>query len=265
MVCLALLVAAAGALLAPSDQRAAPGGIARVGAFPGAPYFSIGCGFSHRNNDDPIVFPKEPGRSHNHTYIGNRSVDSSTSAASLLGGATTCDVDADASTYWVPTLYAATDPVHPLVGIAYYIRRSYGNVVPHPAGLKMVAGNPAARRRQPKGIVSWSCGALGGTPRFAVIPSCSENHVLQLQVTFPSCWNGRALDSPDHRRHMAYASGGRCPESHSVALPALVLILLYPPQSPHAQVASGRFAAHADFINGWDQDVLAKLVAGMNH
>jgi hypothetical protein len=64
---------------------------------------------------------------------------------------------------------------------------------------------------------------------------------------------------------MAYASGGRCPESHSVALPALVLILLYPPQSPHAQVASGRFAAHADFINGWDQDVLAKLVAGMNH
>lgn len=265
MVCLALLVVVAGALLAPSDQPAAPGGVTRLAAFPNAPYFAIGCGFSHRNNDDPIVFPKQPGQSHNHTYIGNRSVDASTTSASLLGGATTCEIDTDASTYWVPTLYAAADPVHPLVGIVYYIRRTSGNVAPLPAGLKMLAGNPEARRRQAKGIVAWSCGGVGGTPRFAVIPACPENQLLQLQVNFPSCWNGRALDSPDHRRHMAYASRGRCPTSHAVALPTMVLIVLYPPQSPHAQVASGRFGAHADFINGWDQDALARLVTGLNY
>lgn len=249
----------------PADQHAAPGGSTRASAFPNAPYFAVGCGFSHRNNDDPIVFPKDPGRSHNHTYIGNRSVDAATTAASLLGGSTTCEIDTDASTYWVPTLYAATDPVHPLVGIVYYIRRTSGSVSAHPAGLKMVAGNPGAQKRQPKGIVAWSCGGVGGPPRFAVVAACSEDQLLQLQVTFPSCWNGRALDSPDHRRHMAYASGSRCPTSHPVAVPTIVLILLYPPQSPHARVASGKFAAHADFINGWDQKALEKLVSGLNY
>jgi len=29
--------------------------------------------------------------------------------------------------------------------------------------------------------------------------------------------------------------------------------------------ASFRFGAHADFINGWDQEELAKLVAGRNY
>jgi hypothetical protein len=34
--------------------------------------------------------------------------------------------------------------------------------------------------------------------------------------------------------------------------------------SRFARVASGKFGAHADFINGWDQQALATLVAGRN-
>ena len=49
--------------------------------FPGGPYFVIGCGVSHMNNDDPIAFPDKPGASHNHTFIGNRAVDAKTTAA----------------------------------------------------------------------------------------------------------------------------------------------------------------------------------------
>jgi hypothetical protein len=30
-------------------------------------------------------------------------------------------------------------------------------------------------------------------------------------------------------------------------------IILYPPVPLGAQVASGRFGTHADFMNGWDQ------------
>ncbi len=262
-----VLAAIGAALLAPPDRSAAPNLAARAVAsgFPGGPYFALGCGFSHRNNDDPIVFPRQPGRSHNHTYIGNRSVDASSTPASLLGGATTCESDSDSSTYWVPTLYVGSQPILPMVGIVYYVRRTSMPAAPLPAGLKMVAGNADARRAQAKGIVAWSCGGVGGTPRYAAVPACSEDQLLQLQVHFPNCWNGKSVDSADHKRHMAYASGGRCPASHPVAVSTIALILLYPPASARAQVASGRFGAHADFINGWDQEELSKLVAGRNY
>jgi hypothetical protein len=63
---------------------------------------------------------------------------------------------------------------------------------------------------------------------------------------------------------MAYSAGGACPASHPVAVPALVLVLFFPETPPRAQVASGRFGLHADFMNGWDQTTLANLVAGLN-
>jgi hypothetical protein len=31
-----------------------------------------------------------------------------------------------------------------------------------------------------------------------------------------------------------------------------------------AALSSGKYAAHADFINGWDQDVLDYISAGLN-
>lgn len=52
---------------------------------------------------------------------------------------------------------------------------------------------------------------------------------LRLAIRFPDCWDGRRLDSPDHRSHMATArrtgaTGSRiCPRSHPVAVPQLVM------------------------------------------
>jgi hypothetical protein len=63
---------------------------------------------------------------------------------------------------------------------------------------------------------------------------------------------------------MTYSVRGRCPASHPVAVSTIALIMLYPPVSRFARVASGKFGAHADFINGWDQQALATLVAGRN-
>jgi hypothetical protein len=103
----------------------------------------------------------------------------------------------------------------------------------------MLTGNAQARGRQPKGIVAWSCGEVGGRPRFATIPRCSEDSMLQLQATFPNCWDGRRLDSSDHRQHLRYASRADCPASHPVAMPTIVLIVLCPPVPSGAQVASG--------------------------
>jgi hypothetical protein len=232
--------------------------------FPGGPYYTLGCSFSHRNNDDPVVFPGQPGRSHNHTYVGNRSVTAATTPASLLGGRSTCESGSDSSAYWMPTLFVGQNDVTPLTTIVYYVNRSRERISAPPQGLVMIAGNAEARTRQPKGIVAWSCGAVGGTPRFYVIPACSEDEMLQLQATFPNCWDGRRLDSADHNQHLRYASRGICPSSHPVALPTIILIALYPSVPLGSQVASGRFGAHADFMNGWDQVELERLVAERN-
>ena len=50
-----------------------------------------------------------------------------------------------------------------------------------------------------------------------------------------------------------------------MAVPTLIVVLLYPPVPKSARPASGKFAAHADFMNGWDQDELAGLVASLNY
>lgn len=270
VVLAAVATALPGALLFPSVQSAAPTST----SFPGGPAFLIGCVVSHRNSDDPIVYPGRPGRSHNHTYFGNRLVNASSTPASLVGGPTSCQLDADSSAYWVPSLYIDRVPVYPAAAIAYYVRRTAGTVAPYPAGLVVVAGNAKAHHRQPKGIVAWSCTTynplagnferVGAPPLFNAVPACSRNRFLQLRVTFPGCWNGTALDSSDHKRHMAYASGSRCPATHPRALPTLALVVLYPPVSKRARLASGHFGGHADFMNGWDPGELAELVAGIN-
>jgi Domain of unknown function (DUF1996) len=258
---LSLAAAIAVAGLAAASLSAAPAAPVQLAPnFPGGPYYALGCSLSHRNNDDPIVFPGQPGKSHNHTYIGNRAVDAATTPNSLLGGASSCESDFDSSAYWFPTLFVGREAVVPLAAIVYYVNRSSERISAPPKGMVMIAGNSLARSRQPKGIVAWSCGEVGGRPRFATIPACSEDSMLQLQVTFPNCWDGRRLDSPDHRQHVKYASRGICPSSHPVAMPTIVLIVLYPPVPRGSQVASGKFAAHADFMNGWDQVELERLV-----
>lgn len=258
----AFLLAGATALPALADRAAAP---APSVPFPGGRYFVVGCGFSHTNNDDAIALPGRPGASHNHTYIGNVAVDAATTAGSLVGGTSTCGDVGDASAYWVPTLFAGRRALRPLVSVGYYVRRTTGPVQAFPAGLKMIAGNARAKRPQPLSVVGWACGGFGASPRFAAVPSCPPDRALHLRATFPNCWNGRDLDSADHQRHLAYAASGRCPRSHPVALPTLVLIFLYPETEQARPIqASGRYGTHADFINGWDQDTLAALVAALN-
>lgn len=258
----------AGALLA-AGAIALPALAARAPAepderFPGGRYFVVGCGFSHMNNDDPIALPGKSGASHNHTYIGNRTVDASSTPATLLGGESSCGDVGDASAYWVPTLFSGKRALRPFVAVGYYVRRTADPVRAFPAGLKMIAGKSKARRPQPLAVVGWSCGSVGATPRSAAVPNCPPDRSLNMRATFPNCWNGRDLDSSDHQRHLAYSTGGRCPRTHPVALPTLILIFLYPETELRPVQASGRYGTHADFVNGWDQDTLERLVEPLN-
>jgi Domain of unknown function (DUF1996) len=268
---LALVVstAAAGALLVFAGSAALAGGGmpgtagAAMHSLEGVNFISS-CSFSHRKMDDPIVYPGQPGLSHDHTFVGNATTSAFSTLASLRAGSTTCQRRGDTAAYWMPTLVVGGNPVEPLGATIYYRRRSLDPVHAFPPGLKMIAGSSHATTPQSLRVTYWNCGAQFMVPPSSSVPTCPDGRGagLRLHVTFPSCWDGRNLDSADHQSHMAYAAGRRCPSTHPVAVPSITLIYRYPTLGgPDVALSSGgQFSAHADFFNAWNQVALTRLV-----
>jgi hypothetical protein len=223
--------------------------------------FLAKCKVAHTAPDDPIVYPGMPGRSHQHTFFGNRSTNAFSTAISLRGRGTTCSRPSDSAAYWVPTLYQRGREIRPTGAVAYYTLRQFSNTRAYPAGLKMIAGYAHARTPQPIDHVWWNCGAFGGVKRASKAPRSCPDH-LELHVRFPDCWDGRRLDSPDHRSHLAYQSHELCPRTHPVRLPSFVLIVSYPlTDGRGVELASGgQLSGHADLFNAWNQRELERIV-----
>src|ERR671919_937136 len=134
--------AATTAAVAAADTRPAGGDRGGGQIFRGGGYFAVACGFSHRNQDDPIVFPGQRGRSHDHTYFGNTATNASSTPASLrAAGETTCRLRADTAAYWAPTLYVRGNAVEPRGAVVYYVRRTIAPVQAFPANLEIIAGS----------------------------------------------------------------------------------------------------------------------------
>ena len=262
---LALLASLAGlALVGGAAALASSGGQTPTRAELRGVNFVSSCRFSHRAPDDPIAFPGAPGRSHDHTFVGSRSTDAFSTVDSLRRAGTTCRRQGDTAAYWMPTLLVDGRAVEPLGATIYYRRRTLEDVRPFPEGLRMIAGDARATSPQARRVTFWNCGVMAGIPPSSTVPTCPAGRrtSLRLHVTFPSCWDGRSLDSADHQSHMAYARRGLCPSSHPVAVPAINLIYRYPVAGgPGAELASGgQFSAHADFFNAWQQGALNGLV-----
>ena len=228
--------------------------------------FVESCRFSHRAPDDPIVFPGKPGASHEHTFVGNRSTDAFSTYGSLRSSGTTCRRPEDTAAYWVPALYQGTQLVLPESATIYYRRGTIAPVRAFPANFRMIAGDAAATSPQGLRVTFWSCGALSGVAPSSTVPACpaTRGSFLRLHVRFPSCWDGRRLDSADHRSHLAYAMRRRCPSTHPIPVPAITQIYRYPTRGGEgfALASGGQFSAHADFLNAWKQDTLQTLVDG---
>ena len=221
------------------------------------PQFVVECGFSHAAADDPIAAPGHGGHSHQHVFFGNTSTSAGSTVEDLSRGGTTCDQHLDLASYWAPALYDHGEMVTPRGAVAYY-RPGVGidpaTVEPYPYGLKVVGGDPHAARPQSLDVVAWSCGT--GSARAATPPTCPEGRPLRMAVSFPDCWDGERVDSPDHASHMARSEGGACPASHPVPVPQLLLTISYPVTGGgHGlSLASGPLSTgHADFFNAWDE------------
>src|SRR5689334_18496233 len=87
----------------------------------GEPTFASRWPFSHRARDAPIVQPGQPGASHSHDFLGNRTTNAFSTYESLRDGATTWRRTADHAGYWIPTLLKSKRPV-PIAGATFYYR-----------------------------------------------------------------------------------------------------------------------------------------------
>ena len=255
----AATVAVAYAAAAPANgDRGGLGG--RYGG--GRGYFAVVCGFSHRNQDDPIVFFNQPGRSHDHTYFGNE--------------ATKGELDARRA----PRLGRDDVPAarrHGRLLGSDALRRGPGDPTArrdrllHSAHARARAGlsrrtsrsSRAPRRRaRRRGRGSRTGAAADGAFASRRDPDLRSASSLRLVVNFPNCWDGSRLDSADHKSHLAYSTNGVCPSTHPAEVPALTLEVYYGVAGgPTAELASGGdFSGHADFMNAWNQPTLERLV-----
>jgi hypothetical protein len=223
----------------------------------------IQCDVGQVDNVDPIVMPGMAGMSHYHQFFGNRSTDENTTTASLLANRpSTCRNRADFSAYWSPQLWQGSTAIAPTSITILYAKTVTSAVVAHPAGMALIAGNAKATTAQDLSVVSWYCG--NNVQNAAATPqACTDNQDLVGLIRFPECWNGKDLDSANHKDHVTYAVNRTC-AAGTVALPQLQMHIHYPAQanvSTLALASGSIFSLHADFMNGWNQRAFERQVA----
>ena len=245
-------------------SAAVPANVVRV------PEFNASCTYSHSKPDDPIVLPGLAGASHMHSFFGNRSTDAFSTTESLLAGTgTSCAPAKDLSAYWIPTLYEGDHAVEPAGMTVYYGSRlpDPSVTVPFPEGFRMIAGSAKLQAPTPAGSPGqfWCAGEGGEIGRSADgnWPVCAPKARLTYQLVFPDCWDGKNLDSPDHKSHVASTYDGKCSGAYPVAIPNVSFVIDYPTSGSAAgfRLASGMASSiHGDFFNAWDNAALGHRV-----
>ncbi|KAJ6789453.1 hypothetical protein PWT90_00254 [Aphanocladium album] len=239
---------------------------------------------------DPIISPGQLS-SHVHAIVGGTDYHMSMSNEDARRAQkTTCDKALDKSNYWQPQLYHqhhdGSFELIKLLGIAaYYIDRTcdyrpgrrncdgtHGAIAP-PKGLRMISGDTTRRTFNSSDKTNRAINHLCTDPGqdYDELPQklCNE---MRAQVFFPSCWDGKNLDSPDHKSHMSFPgefgdyNSGVCPESHPVAIVSVFNEFFYNTRQVQGKAfrrwvyANGDttgFGLHGDFVQGWeDQDRL---------
>ncbi|KAK4964909.1 hypothetical protein LTR66_012202 [Elasticomyces elasticus] len=257
---------------------------------------------------DPLM---DPGKlsDHVHTIHGGGNFGISSAPQDLVNSTcTSCAVTQDNSGYWTPSLHFmypnGTTVIVPQIGgmLSYYLL--YGeNIKAFPAGFQMIAGDKHQRNfsdlpiPDPEKSVWAALGqdsqvdlerkALGfnclnynrdpeGSLYRHFMPdkayldaNCASG--LRLELMFPSCWNGKDVDVPDHKSHMAYPDlvmTGYCPKGFETQLPSLFYETIWATNAftgidgqfvlSHGDPTG--YGYHGDFMMGWDPEFLQSAI-----
>lgn len=224
--------------------------------------------------DDPIVYPGQPGKSHLHMFIGNDRANASSTYESLrTTGGSTCDNPGqpwaiNRSSYWTPAMMdGAGHAVLPDNVLVYYKRfpiqgpgcvgpMAVGICTDLPNGLRFIfgydmktkTGGPTGEGTRDYWSMSYACAQndagtanipSSATARFHSIADvaqagCPVGARLEVKLDAPECWDGRNLDTADHRSHVVYAPDGTdkglgyvCPQTHPYVIPLISYFWMY--------------------------------------
>ena len=260
--------------------------------------FRFICSPGQLLSDDPIMYPGQSGRSHLHQFFGNTATNANSTYTSLrTGGESTCNNMLNRSAYWIPAMMNGKGKVvRPDYISIYYKRRPTSD--PEclrmaakgcrdlPRGLRYIFGYNMATGEG--GAFYFNCDGPTAVPGHypdivAAAQACPIGNRLGATISAPDCWDGKNLDSADHRSHMAYPSYGswgyqKCPDTHPYVVPAFTLGAWYTtdadldrsgtwsPSTTTWRLSSDTMAGmapqrpgttmHADWFGAWDDGVM---------
>lgn len=214
---------------------------------------------------DPLVSPGSIPSPHLHQIVGGNSFNATMEpiAHDLPSSSTctSCTFSEDFSNYWTAVLFfKARNGTYKRVpqfvseglradgGITIYYIPSTDTketVTAFKPGFRMLVGDAALRSPGEARKVCHRCmPATGdnsnvncGAPDSQELPTGFCDGGIRSVITFPTCWDGKNLDSPDHKSHVAYPSpgsgdvgvgaSGTCPESHPIKIPQVMFEVMW--------------------------------------
>ncbi|WP_432118757.1 DUF1996 domain-containing protein [Streptomyces sp. bgisy032] len=266
--------------------------------------FATSCGVNENglfNSDNVIVAPGvSNGAHHFHDYVGNQANDAFASDQDLENAETSCVDQGDKSTYYWPVLRLqngtqeqdadkpgggiegnAGEIVTPKEVTLDFVGNPRGKVTAMPRLLRIITGDAKSFVNGPANAnASWSCTGFEDRQLKDKYPLCPQGSDVVRTFKFQSCWDGRNIDSANHRTHVAFTGAdGSCPSGFR-PIPQLVQRVVYDVDAPSLQ-DGGRttplFAVdsfpdqlhkpvtdHGDFINVFDEKLMKEMVDCIN-
>ncbi|MGY0065508.1 DUF1996 domain-containing protein [Streptomyces sp. QTS137] len=266
--------------------------------------FVSSCGVNENglfNSDNVIAAPGVTnGAHHFHDYIGNQATNAFSSDEELAAADTTCEDQGDKSSYYWPVLRLqngteeqdANSPgggiegnvgeiVTPKEVTLTFVGNPQGEVTAMPRLLRIITGDAKSFVNGPANAnASWSCTGFEDRQLADKYPLCPQGSDVVRTFDFQSCWDGRNIDSANHRTHMAFVDAqGNCPSGFT-PVPQLVQRIVYDVDAPSLDdggATTPLFAVdsfpeqlhkpgtdHGDFINVFEEDLMQEMVDCIN-
>lgn len=208
--------------------------------------FRFICTPGQVNGDDHLIaFGVKGGAPHIHQWYGNEAGNFGSTYSTLrTTGASSCVNALNRTAYYVPALISGGKVRKFDYAQIYYKRfpknskycnpndpAFVGECVGIPNDLHMIFGYDPVTGTAPTGSRRFSCVSPTYVNRgpfeadmVSAVTKCQDGDWLDVFISAPNCWNGRDLDSPNHRDHVAYTVGNgshtdKCPASHPKLIP----------------------------------------------